>query len=146
MSALLVHKNVLLLMSLITYVTSLMMVGVMSWGLIVKTKVTMTNKISEPLSIHCRDTFNDDGNYTFEEREKHHFKVVLNPFTAKTLWYCSFGWKGAFHGFDIYDKKRDKNCNNSECIWDIFQEGPCRFDPGDNGTTCFQWDKKKSRR
>ncbi|KAF1879458.1 hypothetical protein Lal_00005925 [Lupinus albus] len=76
------------------------MVGVESIFEVYEAKVLMTNKLSTPLTLHCKDKTHDDHINT------------LQP--------------GAFHRFDIFVQKRDE-CH--DCNWEIYTTGPCKLDP-----------------
>ncbi|OIW12378.1 hypothetical protein TanjilG_04127 [Lupinus angustifolius] len=95
----------------------------------------MTNKLSNPITIHCKDKKHDDGFNTLQTGENHRFKFIPDPFGKSSLWFCSFNWTGAFHYFDIYVQKRD-DCVDSLCTWDINANGPCRTDAQ---RRCYPW-------
>ncbi|KAE9612747.1 putative plant self-incompatibility S1 [Lupinus albus] len=141
MVALLENKSVLLLMLLTIFVTLQMMSGVVSGGFFDETKVTITNKLSQALTIHCQDKNNDDGYHVLQPSAGHRFKFFANPFFKKTLWFCSFQWTGESHTFDIYVQKRDK-CHDRRCYWLITKHGPCRIIEDYNHPKCFPWNDK----
>ncbi|KAE9612683.1 putative plant self-incompatibility S1 [Lupinus albus] len=109
------------------------MVGVESIFEVYEAKVLMTNKLSTPLTLHCKDKTHDDHINTLQPGESHRFKFVPNPFGTASLWFCSFNWTGAFHRFDIFVQKRDE-CH--DCNWEIYTTGPCKLDPL---VKCYPW-------
>ncbi|KAF1879336.1 hypothetical protein Lal_00005802 [Lupinus albus] len=104
------------------------MVGVESIFEVYEAKVLMTNKLSTPLTLHCKDKTHDDHINTLQPGESHRFKFVPNPFGTASLWFCS-----AFHRFDIFVQKRDE-CH--DCNWEIYTTGPCKLDPL---VKCYPW-------
>ncbi|KAF1879373.1 hypothetical protein Lal_00005839 [Lupinus albus] len=50
------------------------MSGVVSGGFFDETKVTITNKLSQALTIHCQDKNNDDGYHVLQPSAGHRFK------------------------------------------------------------------------
>ncbi|OIW12408.1 hypothetical protein TanjilG_04157 [Lupinus angustifolius] len=141
MAALLENRNVSLLMSLTIFVTLQMMIGLVNGGIFTETKITITNKMSQVLTIHCRDKNNDDGYHVLQPSAGHRFKFLANPFTKKTLWFCSFQWTGQSHMFDIYVQKRDK-CEDHSCSWLITEHGPCHVIHDYNNPECVPWNKE----
>ncbi|KAF1879345.1 hypothetical protein Lal_00005811 [Lupinus albus] len=125
-------------MSLTIFVTLQMMVGVVSGGIFTETKVSITNKLSEAVTIHCKDALYDDGVHILQPTAGHRFQFFANPFAKKTLWFCSFEWTGQFHRFDIYVQKRDK-CADRSCIWLITESGPCRVIDDYYNPQCYPW-------
>ncbi|CAL0323202.1 unnamed protein product [Lupinus luteus] len=114
-----------------------LMVGVESAFDFFKVKVVVTNMISlNQLTVHCKDKTHDDGSNTLKPGESHRFKFVPDPFGFASLWFCSFNWTGASHNFDIFVEKRDINCLNDICLWDIYASGPCKID---KEMTCYPW-------
>ncbi|OIW12407.1 hypothetical protein TanjilG_04156 [Lupinus angustifolius] len=115
------------------------MASVVYGGLLDNTKITITNKLSQSLTIHCQDKGNDDGYHTLNPNESHRFKFLANPFNKKTLWFCSFKWNGKFHRYDIYDE-RTNSCYNYNCFWLIKEDGPCQIIHSLNDSPlCFSW-------
>ncbi|KAE9612742.1 putative plant self-incompatibility S1 [Lupinus albus] len=139
MTLLSVNKSVLQISLVTLFVTLQMMFGVVCGDLIPsKTRVTITNKMTVPMTIHCKDKHNDDGVYTLQPGESHRFQFYPNPFFRRSLWFCSFQWTGAFHHFDIYDQKRNE-CDYHKCFWEIREPGvPCRINYNDD-VFCYPW-------
>ncbi|KAE9612744.1 putative plant self-incompatibility S1 [Lupinus albus] len=140
MGALLEKRSKVLLMSLTIFVTLQMMVGVVSGSFIFKdTHVIITNKLSKEVILHCQDKNTDFGYNTLQPNAEYRFKFVANPFSEKSLWYCSFMWSEGYHNFDIYVQKRDGKCGNRNCSWIITQQGPCRLTNDPNNPICYPW-------
>ncbi|CAL0317262.1 unnamed protein product [Lupinus luteus] len=137
MDALLVNKSVLLFMLLTMFVTSQMIGGVEA-SFHLETRVTMTNKLSEQLTLNCQDKNHNDGVHTLQPGESHRFKFLSDFFRSRSLWFCRFNWNGADHNFDIYIQKRD-SCHDYECFWEINKEGPCLIDQVLKEKKCYQW-------
>ncbi|CAL0317310.1 unnamed protein product [Lupinus luteus] len=102
-----------LLILLTIFVTlQTLMVGEVSGGLFIdKTKVVMSNNMTGPLVVHCKDKTHDAGAST------------LNP--------------GAARRFDIFNQLRDK-CTS--CIWEMFKDNLCKYTPEYGSRECFPWD------
>ncbi|KAE9612734.1 putative plant self-incompatibility S1 [Lupinus albus] len=138
MDAILGNKNMVLLMSLTIFVTLQMMVGVVSGGFFENTKITLTNKLPQPVSMHCKDAITDDGPQILVPGEGHRFKFFKAPF-IKYIWSCTFQWNGKVHEYDIYDSRRD-NCFEYDCYWLIAENGPCQIVHSLNDSpVCFSW-------
>ncbi|KAE9612737.1 putative plant self-incompatibility S1 [Lupinus albus] len=141
MTLLSVNKSVLLFSLVTLFVSLQMMFGEVCGDLIPsRTRVTITNKLIEPLTIHCKDKHNDDGVYTLQPGESHSFRFYANPFLRRSLWFCSFQWTGAFHHFDIFDQRRDKCEYYDLCFWEIRKPGvPCRIRDNNDIPLCYPW-------
>ncbi|CAL0317254.1 unnamed protein product [Lupinus luteus] len=137
MAALLEKRRVVLLMSLIL-VTLQMMIGVVSGALFHQTNVTITNTLSQAVTIHCQDKDTDKGYHVLQPNAGYSLSFIPNPIFKRTLWYCSFGWTEEGHNFDIYVQKRDK-CQNGICSWLITENGPCRVTNDPKNPECFPW-------
>ncbi|CAL0317265.1 unnamed protein product [Lupinus luteus] len=137
MNSLFVNKSVLLLMSLTIFVTFQMMAGVVSGGIFDKTKITITNTLSQPILIHCKDQFNSDGPQYILPGANHRFKFFKSA-GLTFIWTCTIQWPGAFHTFDIYDSRRDK-CEHKNCYWQITEKGPCDILPKYKDPICLAW-------
>jgi len=76
------------------------------------------------LTVHCKiidDNFrlhilHPGDNYGFSFNEK----VIADSF-------CSFGWNGEAHDFDIYKRNDLRKSNCDDCNWNIFKSRPCRI-------------------
>ncbi|KAE9612725.1 putative plant self-incompatibility S1 [Lupinus albus] len=132
-------KSVALLMSLTIFVTLQMMSSVVSGRLFDKTKITLTNTLSKPILIHCKDQFNSDGPHVLLPGETHRFKFYKSPI-FKYIWFCTIQWRGTYHEFDIFDSRRD-SCFEYNCYWDIKESGPCQTLHNFKDPVCFTWDK-----
>jgi len=86
------------------------------------------------LTFHCKDKHHDLGTQVLGFSERFTFSFKPNKFMKITLYFCRFTWVGGSHHFDIYDEYRD-DC--TECIWQIFESGPCIFHPKFN--KCYVW-------
>ncbi|KAE9612687.1 putative plant self-incompatibility S1 [Lupinus albus] len=126
MMAILVNK-IMLSSFMLAIIFVILMVGVESLFEVYEPKVLMTNQISTPLTLHCKDKHHDDHLNTLQPGESHRFKFIPNPFRKSFLWFCSFNRTGALHYFDIYIQKRDY-CTNDLCTWDIYTNGLCKTD------------------
>ncbi|CAL0317256.1 unnamed protein product [Lupinus luteus] len=138
MAALLEKKRVLLLMPLIIFVTLQMMFGLVYGALIHHTKVTITNTMSQAVTIHCRDKNTDKGYHVLQPNVGYSLWFIPNPIFKRTLWYCSFDWTEEGHNFDIYVQERDK-CQHRICSWLITENGPCRVTNYPKNPECFPW-------
>ncbi|KAE9612726.1 putative plant self-incompatibility S1 [Lupinus albus] len=131
-------KSVVLLMSLTIFVTLQMMSGVVSGKLFDKTKITVTNKLSVPLVMNCKDKFNSDGPHILLPGESHRFKFYKSIF-LRYIWSCIFELEGVAHHFNIYDSKRD-SCYDYNCFWQITEDGPCQILQNFNDNiVCLTW-------
>jgi len=86
------------------------------------------------LTVHCKDKHHDLGNEKLSYKERFNFSFKPNKFVFVTLYFCRFTWIGASHHFDIYDEYRD-DCG--ECLWHIFESGPCNLNP--RFKICYMW-------
>ncbi|CAI0471035.1 unnamed protein product [Linum tenue] len=92
------------------------------------TRVTITNGLTDQLTVHCKSK--DDGLGTKVLPNNASFSWHFTPSIFwNTLFFCSFDWEGNTGGlkrFDIYVEKRDLlRC--LECNWLINQSGPCLY-------------------
>ncbi|CAL0333834.1 unnamed protein product [Lupinus luteus] len=133
--AILMNKIVLSSFMLATIFFTLM-VDVESIFEVYEAKVLMTNKLSNQITIHCKDKNHDDGFNTLKTGESHRFKFIPDPVGKSSLWFCSFNWTGASHYFDIFVQKRDY-CKDELCTWDIYAKGPYKTD---SQKKCYLWD------
>ncbi|CAL0317311.1 unnamed protein product [Lupinus luteus] len=116
-----------------------LMVSEVSGGFVNKTQVLMMNNQSQPLVVRCKDKSHDNGYVALNPGQSYDFKFIPNPFLNRTLWYCTFSWKGANHTFDIYNELRDR-C--TLCIWELFEANLCKKSPAERSRECFAWDSK----
>ncbi|KAE9612732.1 putative plant self-incompatibility S1 [Lupinus albus] len=124
-------KSVVLLMLLTIFVTLQMMAGVVSGGLFNEIKVRVTNKLSTPLLMECKD-----GPHMVLPDDNQRLNFSITPFFTY-IWTCKFEWKKVSHTYNIYDSRRD-GCRN--CLWFIKEAGPCKILHKFNSTpVCFSW-------
>ncbi|KAG2383863.1 uncharacterized protein HKW66_Vig0257050 [Vigna angularis] len=99
-----------------------------------KVDILIYNFVSKKLTIHCKDKHHDLGTFILNYEEIYKFSIKPNFFVKVTLYFCTFKWVGGSHSFDIYDENRD-NC--VQCVWSIFETGPCLHYRKYN--VCFPW-------
>ncbi|CAL0317260.1 unnamed protein product [Lupinus luteus] len=138
MATLLENRSVSLLMSLTIFVTLQMMAGVVYGGIFTQTRITIVNKLSQALTIHCRDKSFEDGFHLLQPTAAHTLQFYRNPFAKKTLWYCTFRWTGHTKRFDIYNQKKTK-CEDHSCYWLITEHGPCQVIHDYYNPECVPW-------
>jgi len=103
-----------------------------------KVDVIIINYMAEKdLIFRCQDKHHDLGTQVLSYSEGFTFSFKPNKFVKITLYFCFFTWVGGKgHHFDIYDEDRD-DC--AECLWKIFETGPCIVRPKFN--RCYVWNK-----
>ncbi|CAA7029750.1 unnamed protein product [Microthlaspi erraticum] len=107
--------------------------------------VTIINKLitKDTIVLHCTNKGEDKGVVSLAPGASFDFRFRVN-LRKTTTYTCSFTWAGKTSTFDIFRADRDDNPNSkvgvcSECIWIIFETGPCR-DRRDGGQPyCFAW-------
>ncbi|CAN8313176.1 unnamed protein product [Cochlearia groenlandica] len=107
--------------------------------------VVITNKMATHagLVFHCSNKEKDLGfkAILFEESFDFKFRVNLRSTTTYT---CTFSWPENVMKFDIFRADRDDSTSSqyricSECIWYIYESGPCRIRRDGGSPYCFPW-------
>ncbi|KAF8074295.1 hypothetical protein N665_1115s0011 [Sinapis alba] len=111
--------------------------------------VVITNRINTgvTLILHCRNKEKDFGIRAVQFLQSFDFSFHVN-FRKTTRYTCTFNWPGHRATFAIFRVDRDDSPKSKigvcrECIWVIYEPGPCRLkrDGGPEGSlTCFDWD------
>ncbi|KAG7655566.1 Plant self-incompatibility S1 [Arabidopsis suecica] len=95
------------------------------------------------LYVHCRNKGEDLGLHKIEYREQIDFRFRVN-LRRTTTYTCKFSWSGNEKTFDIFRADRDDSSKSTsgicrECIWYIFETGPCRARRDGGDPFCFSW-------
>ncbi|CAN8313173.1 unnamed protein product [Cochlearia groenlandica] len=105
----------------------------------------ITNKLvtRAGMVFHCRNKQKDLGfkAILFEESFGFRFRVNLRSTTTYT---CTFSWLENVMKFDIFRADRDDSRISKcgicrECIWYIYESGPCRIRRDGGCPFCFPW-------
>ncbi|ESQ49719.1 hypothetical protein EUTSA_v10022073mg [Eutrema salsugineum] len=108
--------------------------------------VVIINRINTraTLILHCINKGKDLGIRAVQFEESFDFKFRVN-FRKTTRYTCTFNWPGHRATFAIFRVDRDDNPRSKigvcrDCIWVIYEPGPCRAKSDGGGLTCFEWD------
>ncbi|CAL0317261.1 unnamed protein product [Lupinus luteus] len=137
MNSIFMNKSVLLLMLLTIFVTLQMMAGMVYGKPFDNTKVMITNNMTFPLLVHCRDKFREDGLHNLLAGVSHHIKFYKVPL-IRFIWSCRFEWRDGSGHYNIYDSNRDR-CKDYNCFWLINKSGPCQNFHDNKTPVCYSW-------
>ncbi|WVZ15009.1 hypothetical protein V8G54_012575 [Vigna mungo] len=96
----------------------------------------VNSMVLKNLTLHCQDKHHDLGIHILNYHDAFKFSFKPSPIIKVTLYFCRFVWEQTLHYFDIYKETRD-DC--TECVWNIFETGPCLMQPRSN--KCYAWNK-----
>lgn len=107
--------------------------------------VVIVNKLvtRAAIVVHCRNKGKDLGARAILPGERFGFKFRVN-LRKTTTYTCIFSWPGNTRRFDIFRADRDDSSKSKyqvcyECIWYIFEQGPCRIRRDGGSPFCFPW-------
>ncbi|XP_073223522.1 S-protein homolog 5-like [Cicer arietinum] len=100
--------------------------------------VYVTNNITNyQLGVECKDKNSNFGFRALQFGESYSFSFMPKYFIPRSLYFCKFSWKAAFHRFDIYIQTRDQPDCDTHCQWLVNESGPCKIKTG--SVVCFHW-------
>jgi len=102
-----------------------------------KTTVSVKNGLEghQDLFFRCKSADNDLGVQRLPYNGTFRWRFGINVF-ERTLFHCSFAWKGASHKFVIYKAARDQDICDF-CSWIVKEEGPCMYFAAN--LNCYDW-------
>ena len=89
------------------------------------------------LKIHCKSKDDDLGVQLIHPLDAFEFSFKARV-SGRTLFFCSFQWKGAFKWFDIYKVDRDA-CERGRCYWNITQDELCMINGPEQAKFCYPY-------
>ncbi|XP_019094929.1 PREDICTED: uncharacterized protein LOC109130183 [Camelina sativa] len=108
--------------------------------------VTIFNTLATrtKLVVHCMNKEKDLGIRELPIGARFDFRFRVN-LRGTTTYNCSFEWPGSKKKFDIFRADRDDSETSPygvcrECIWYIYERGPCRGKRDGGHSICFSWD------
>lgn len=93
-------------------------------------RVSVANKVSDPIVVHCASGDTDYGNRTIGVDHDFHWKFCTNIF-GKTLFFCHLWWSSNHVGasFVVYNSSVEKTyCYGGFCYWIAKRDGIYNFD------------------